>query len=95
MSRWTMPLRVCGVEGVGDADGEAEEDVGVERLSGDAMFQGHALEKFHGDESFAALIVNFVDGADVGVIEGGGGFGFALKAAEGLRIFGDVVGQEF
>ncbi len=56
------------------------EDVGVERLSGDAMLQGHAFEKFHGDESIAALIVNFVDGADVGMIKRGGGFGFALKA---------------
>jgi hypothetical protein len=64
------------------------DPVGVERLAGDAMLQSHALEKFHGDESFAALIVNFIDGADVRMIKRGGGFGFALEASEGLQVFG-------
>ena len=41
------------------------------------------------------VIVNFVDGANVGMIQRRGGLGFALKAAECLRIFGYVVGQEF
>jgi hypothetical protein len=41
------------------------------------------------------LVIDFVDGADVGVIQGGGGFGFAFEAGQGLRVFGDVVGEEF
>ena len=40
------------------------------------------------------LVVNFVDRADVRMIQRGGGLGFALKAAESLRVFGYVVGQE-
>ena len=40
------------------------------------------------------LVVNFVDRANVGMIQCRGRLGFALKAAEGLRIFGYVIGQE-
>jgi hypothetical protein len=29
------------------------------------------------------------------MVEGGGGAGFSLEALEGLRIFGDVVGEKF
>ncbi len=58
------------------------------------MFERLAIEKFHGDEGFAVLLADIVDGADVGMIEGGGGLGFALEAGESLRVFGDVVGEE-
>ena len=58
------------------------------------MLQRHAIQKLHGDERCAVLVVNFVDRADVGVIQRGGGLGFTLKTAEGLRVFGYVFGQE-
>ncbi len=38
---------------------------------------------------------DFVDGADVGVVEGGGGFGFAAEAFESLRVGGEGVGEKF
>jgi hypothetical protein len=38
------------------------------------------------------LIVNFVNGADVRVVQRRSSLGFALEAAEGLRVFGYVVG---
>jgi hypothetical protein len=34
------------------------------------MLQRHALQKFHGDERLPMLVVNFVDGADVRMIQG-------------------------
>ena len=43
----------------------------------------------------SSCFADFVDGADVGVIEGGGGAGFAAKALEGLRVVGDFVGEKF
>ena len=42
----------------------------------------------------AVLIVNFVDRADVRMVQGGGSLGFALEAAESLRVLGDFIGQE-
>src|SRR5271156_2956512 len=58
------------------------------------MLQRGAVQKLHGDEGFAALIVNLVDGANVGMIQRGGGLGFTLETAKRLRIFRYVVRQE-
>jgi hypothetical protein len=58
------------------------------------MLQRHAIQKFHGDESLPVLVVDFVDGADVRVIERGGSFGFALEAAQSLCITGEFISEE-
>jgi hypothetical protein len=58
------------------------------------MLQGRAVQKLHGDERFAVLIVNFVDRADVGMVQGRSRLGFALESAERVRVFGYLVGQE-
>ena len=42
------------------------------------------FQQFHHDEGLSFELVNFVDDADVGVIEAGGGPGLALKALQGL-----------
>ena len=54
-----------------------------------------AVQKFHGDVSSAIFLPNVVNRADVGMIECRSGLRFSLKAAQGLRVLGDVVGQEF
>jgi hypothetical protein len=41
------------------------------------------------------FFANVVDGADVGMVESGRGFGFAAEASEGLGIFGEVVRKKF
>jgi hypothetical protein len=41
------------------------------------------------------FFADVVNGADVGVIEGGSGLGFTAEAGQGLRIFGDVIGEKF
>ncbi len=41
------------------------------------------------------MLVDFVDGADVFVIERGGGAGFHAKALERLRAHGDVARKKF
>ena len=62
---------------------------------GDGVLERLAFEALHGDEGVAVFLADVVDGADVGVIERGGGLGFALEAGERLRVFGDGVGEEF
>ena len=54
------------------------------------MLQRHAIEKLHGDERLSVLVVNFVDRADVGMIQRGS-FGFALEAAQGLLVNSHLV----
>jgi hypothetical protein len=79
-----------GVGGV-DFDGERQNQLGFDRLSADAVLQGQAVQKLHGDESLSALLVNLVDGADVGMVQRGGGLRLPLKTAQRLRFLGDFV----
>ena len=59
------------------------------------MFQRVAFEELHGDEGDAIFVANFIDGADIRVIERGGGARFAAKSFEGLRILRDIFGKKF
>jgi hypothetical protein len=86
---------VRGIQSVRDIDGEGKEIFGVERMAGDAVLERLAVEKFHGDEGLAVLLANVVNGADVRMIERGGGLGFALETGEGLRVARDVLREKF
>ena len=88
-------LGVGGVEGIGDLGCQNEQGVEFDGLAGDAVLQGRAIEVLHGDEGAAVVLSDVVNGADVGMIERGGGLGFALKTGEPLGIAGDIFGQEF
>jgi len=59
------------------------------------VLEGLAIKKFHGDEGAGVFFADVVDGADVGVIESGGGFGFAAEAGEGLRVVSDFGREKF
>ena len=72
---------------------ERIKSVSMGRAS-DAVLQRHAVEKLHDNEGLPVLLPNLVDGADIGMIQRGGGLRLALEAGQGLRVFGDVVGQK-
>src|ERR1700687_5600449 len=82
------------VKRVRNLDSQRQNQLSFQRSASNAVLQRQAIQKFHGDERLAVLVVNFVDGADVGMIQCGGRLGYALKATECLRVFGYVVGQE-
>ena len=63
-------------------------------MIGQTISHYRIIEKLHSDEGFSLLVVNLVDRADVGMVQGRSGLSFALEAAECLRVFGHVVGQE-
>ncbi len=85
---------VRGVEGVGDLDSQLEQGFEFYGPRTDTM-QSHTVEKFHRDEGLAVLIANVVDGADVGMVQGGRSLGFALKSGQDLGIAGDIFGEKF
>lgn len=88
-------LGMSGVESVGNLNGERQGFVEGKRAAGEGVLEGAAVEKLHDDERMRIGFANFVDGAYVGVMEGGGGLGLALKAFESLRVAGDAVGKKF
>ena len=42
----------------------------------------------------AIELADFMDGANIGMVKGGSGAGFAAKAFEGLWVARDIIGQE-
>ena len=87
-------LGVRRIQRVGKLDAQVQNFVGLEGLGADAVLEGLPLQQFHGDERPAFVLVDVVDGADVGVIEGGGGLGLALEALQGLMVLGHFFRQE-
>ncbi len=85
---------MCCVQRIGNLNRQTDQNVGLERSSGDAVLQRHAVQKLHGDERLPVLLTNVVNRADVWVIQCGCSLGFALKAGECLRITGNFLGQE-
>lgn len=60
----------------------------------DLATQGVALQQFHGNEVPAFVLVNLVDGANVGVVQGVGGPRLALKTLQRQGIVFGLLGQE-
>ena len=52
------------------------------------------LQHFHHDEGLAVALVDFIDGADVGMIKSGCGTGLATKSFQSLEIVRYFFGQE-
>ena len=88
-------LGVRGVERIRDLNRQRDKLVILHRTRADGVLERQAIEKLHGDERLAFMLVNVVNGADVGMIQRRSGLRLALEAGQSLRIFGDIVGQEF
>ena len=82
------------IQGVGHLDRQAQQDFRLDRPAGNAMLQGHAIQKFHGDEGIAGVFADVVNSADIGMIKCGRRLSLALKAVQGLGIAGDFIRKE-
>ena len=87
-------LRVGRLEGVRDLDPEVEERAELERPLPDPLRERLPLEQLHGDEVLPLVLLDRVDRADAGVVEGRGGAGLALEALEGRRVLRQLHRQE-
>ena len=88
-------LGVRRVQPVGNLNGKREHGFVVQRLSRDEMLQRHAIQKLHGDERLLAMFADFVDGANVGMIESRRRTRLPSKPFQRLRISRQFIGQEF
>ena len=86
MSRWTMPSAWAASSASAISMARASRRLDLQRPPRDAVLQRHAIQKLHGDERLAVLLADFVDGADVGMVQGRSGSSFALEAVQGLRV---------
>ena len=59
------------------------------------VLQRGTLHEFHGDKHLIVFFANFVDGANVRVVQCGGRTGFPAKTFESLRVSGQFVWKKF
>ena len=57
------------VEGIGNLNGQRKNLAGFHGTASDAVLQGHAIQKLHGDEGLAVLLADIVNRTDVGMIQ--------------------------
>ena len=87
---------VRAVEGVGALNTQLDEGVGGQRAASDAVLERLALEELHDDvASLVFILANFVDSANVGMVQGGGGTGLAQEAVQRNFVSRNILGQEF
>jgi hypothetical protein len=58
------------IERVGDGNGNVEQLIELPRPADDRVSQGLAIEEFHRDKGLAFVLSDFVDGANVGMVQG-------------------------
>ena len=83
------------VQRIGNFDSQIEQQLHIERPARNPMLQRDAFQKFHRDERVAVLLADFVDGADVGMVQRGSGAGLAAETLQSLRIARNIFRQEF
>ncbi len=88
-------LLIRGIQRARNLDCQVQEFCRLQGLAGDAMLQGIALEILHHNERLAMVFADFVDGADVRMVEGGSSPSFALEACQSLTIAAPGLGEEF
>src|ERR1700722_3165035 len=56
------------------------------RFAADALFQGSAVQEFHGDERLPGGVIDVVNRTDMGMVECGSGMRLDSKTADRMRI---------
>ena len=90
---YAVRVRLC--KRVGDLQPDVERLLNTETAAFDAPGERFAFDVVHCDERNFALVVDFVDCANVRVIQSRGGTGFAQEARGELTILPEFGGQDF
>ena len=63
------PFGVGRVQPLCDLNAQIEDGFQLHRTATDAVLQRHAVHKFHGNERPSVFLTDFVDGADVRMVQ--------------------------
>ena len=85
---------VGSIEGIGNLDGNGDNTLRIERARGYQIFQRYTIHVLHGDERLAVVAPNFVDGADIRMVERRCASRFTAKAFERLRVLRCAFGEK-
>ena len=87
-------LRVRRLQCVGNVDGERQQRLGIHWTASHPVFQRQSVQKLHGDERLSVVLTNFVNRADVRVVQGRRRAGFPAEAFQRLRILREALRQK-
>src|SRR5712692_8657380 len=87
-------LGVSGFEGIGDFHGNIQQRLEFHRTAPDEVLERRTVEKLHGDETLAVVLADFVNGANVGMIQRGSSASLTAETLEGLSVAHELIGEE-
>ena len=87
-------LCVRGIERIRNFNGQREQEPNLEWTVSDPVLERVPVQELHGDEGLGVMGSDFVDGADVRVIQGRRCLSLPLETAQSLGIPGNLVRQK-
>src|SRR5581483_12272978 len=82
---------VSGVERLRNLNRQGKKKIDIQWVIGDPMFESTSVQKLHRNEGLRFILADFVNRADVGMIQGRSGTRLAAEAFQGLRILGAAI----
>ncbi|MDA1315654.1 MAG: hypothetical protein O2968_20195 [Acidobacteria bacterium] len=79
---------------MGGLDGDVEGVLELQRAGLDLLVEAFAFEEGHRDEGAGVGFSNLVNGADIRVVQSGGGLGFAFKALADIIVGNEMGGEK-
>ena len=86
---------VASVQPIGDLYAERQQGFSFQRTPRNAVLQRQPVQKLHGDEPLAFVLTDFVDGANIGMVQGRSRPSLAAEAFQRLWVSRDILGKEF
>src|ERR1700674_4225832 len=87
-------LRVGSVKRICDLYTKVEKLLRIKRAAVQQMFERGPVKKLHSDEGTPLEIADFVDGANVGMVESRSSSSFTAESFEGLGITCEFIGKK-
>ena len=87
-------LSVRGIQGIGNLDSHVDDLMDGEGTTRQAIAQSPTLHELHDDEGTALVFPEFVNRADVGVVQRRRGTGLDAESFDGLAVGGRVGSNE-
>src|ERR1022692_3558514 len=88
------PFRVSSVQRIRDLDSERQDQLGLQRATRHSLLERRPFQILHDDEGLPLLLPDFMNRADIGMVQCGRGLRFSLEASQCLRVSGDLFRQE-
>src|SRR5467141_1325930 len=86
---------VSSVESVCNLSGKQKKSFHLQRTPRNAVLQRHALEKLHDDERLAFVLPDFMNGADIWMVQGRRSAGLSTETLQRLRVLRNFLREKF